>query len=115
MLRPMADHETLIVRKDDGIAWVSLNRPAVRNAINQQMQDELRELWTSFRYDDDVRCVVLTAEGESFCTGIDRAEAVSDENNAAMAAGNLPGIRRRGCTTTRAATSARRAVTSGSP
>jgi enoyl-CoA hydratase/carnithine racemase len=91
MLRPMADHETLIVRKDDGIAWVSLNRPAVRNAINQQMQDELRELWTSFRYDDDVRCVVLTAEGESFCTGIDRAEAVSDDNNAAMAAGNLPG------------------------
>jgi enoyl-CoA hydratase/carnithine racemase len=91
MLRPMADHETLIVRKDDGIAWVSLNRPAVRNAINQQMQDELRELWTSFRYDDDVRCVVLTAEGESFCTGIDRAEAVSDDNNAAMAEGNLPG------------------------
>jgi enoyl-CoA hydratase/carnithine racemase len=91
MLRPMVDHETLIVRKDDGIAWVSLNRPAVRNAINQQMQDELRELWTAFRYDDDVRCVVLTAEGESFCTGIDRAEAVSDDNNAAMAAGNLPG------------------------
>jgi enoyl-CoA hydratase/carnithine racemase len=81
----------LIVRKDDGIAWVSLNRPAVRNAINQQMQDELRELWTSFRYDDDVRCIVLTAEGESFCTGIDRAEAVSEDNNAAMAAGNLPG------------------------
>ena len=91
MLPPMADHETLIVRKDDGIAWVSLNRPAVRNAINQQMQDELRELWTSFRYDDEVRCIVLTAEGESFCTGIDRAEAVSDDNNAAMAEGNLPG------------------------
>jgi len=91
MLRPMADHETLIVRKDDGIAWVSLNRPAVRNAINQQMQDELAALWTSFRYDDEVRCIVLTAEGESFCTGIDRAEAVSEDNNAAMAEGNLPG------------------------
>ena len=48
-------------------------------------------MWTAFRYDDEVRCVVLTGEGESFCTGIDRAEAVSDENNAAMAAGDYPG------------------------
>jgi enoyl-CoA hydratase/carnithine racemase len=87
----MAEYETLVVRKDDGVMWVSLNRPDVRNAINQQMQRELAGLWTGLRYDDDVRCVVLAGEGESFCTGIDRAEAVSDDNNAAMAAGNYPG------------------------
>src|SRR5687767_10068809 len=87
----MADYETLVVRKDDGVAWVSLNRPQVRNAVNQKMQDELREVWTDFRYDNDVRCVVLTGEGESFCTGIDRAEAVSEDNNASMAAGDYPG------------------------
>jgi enoyl-CoA hydratase/carnithine racemase len=85
------EYETLLVRKDDGVAWVSLNRPAVRNAINQQMQDELAAVWTAFRYDDEVRCVVLTGEGESFCTGIDRAEAVSEDNNASMAAGDYPG------------------------
>jgi enoyl-CoA hydratase/carnithine racemase len=87
----MAAYETLLVSHDDGVAWVSLNRPQVRNAINQRMQDELREVWTGFRYDSDVRCVVLTGEGESFCTGIDRAEAVSDDNTAAMAAGDYPG------------------------
>jgi len=87
----MSDYETLVVTKDDGVAWVSLNRPAVRNAINQQMQDELAAVWTGFRYDDDVRCIVLTGEGPAFCTGIDRAEAVSDENNASMAAGSYPG------------------------
>jgi enoyl-CoA hydratase/carnithine racemase len=87
----MADYETLLVTKDDGVAWVSLNRPEVRNAFNQQMQDELHAVWDSFRYDDDVRCVVLTGEGDHFCTGIDRAEAVSDENNAAMAEGEYPG------------------------
>ena len=91
MLAPMSDYETLLVRKDDGVAWVSLNRPEVRNAFNQKMQDELASVWTAFRYDDEVRCVVLTGEGEAFCTGIDRAEAVSDENNAAMAAGDYPG------------------------
>ncbi len=87
----MAEHETLLVRKDDGVAWVSLNRPEVRNAVNQQMQDELRDLWTAFRYDDEVRCVVLTGEGHSFCTGIDRGEAVSEENTDSMAAGDYPG------------------------
>jgi len=86
----MGDHETLLVTKDDGIAWVSLNRPEVRNAINKRMQAELHELWHGLRYDDDVRCIVLTGEGDHFCTGIDRNEAVSEENNAAMAAGNYP-------------------------
>jgi enoyl-CoA hydratase/carnithine racemase len=87
----MAEYETLLVREDDGVVWVSLNRPQVRNAVNQQMQDELAALWTALRYDDSCRCVVLTAEGESFCTGIDRGEAISEENTDAMAAGNFPG------------------------
>jgi enoyl-CoA hydratase/carnithine racemase len=87
----MAEYETLTVRKDDGVAWLTLNRPEVRNAINEQMQRELREVWTGFRDDDEVRCIVLAAEGKSFCTGIDRGEAVSEENNAAMAAGDYPG------------------------
>ncbi len=87
----MTDYETIIVNTSNGVAQVSLNRPKVRNAINARMQAELREVWTSFRYDDDVRCIVLTAEGDAFCTGIDRSEAVSDDNNAAMAEGKYPG------------------------
>jgi enoyl-CoA hydratase/carnithine racemase len=86
----MAEYETLLVTKDDGVAWVSLNRPEVRNAFNKRMQAELHEVWHGFRYDDDVRCVVLTGEGDAFCTGIDRAEALSEENAATMAEGRLP-------------------------
>jgi enoyl-CoA hydratase/carnithine racemase len=88
---PVTSYETLLVSKDDGIAWVSLNRPAIRNAINARMQEELRQVWDGFRYDADVRCVVLTGEGESFCTGIDRTEAISAENTDSMAAGHYPG------------------------
>jgi enoyl-CoA hydratase/carnithine racemase len=87
----VTSYETLLYSTDDGIAWVSLNRPKVRNAINERMREELRDVWDGIRYDDDVRCVVLTAEGEAFCTGIDRSEAISDENTDAMAAGNFPG------------------------
>jgi enoyl-CoA hydratase/carnithine racemase len=76
----MTEYETVLVHYDDGVAWVSLNRPQVRNAFNTKMQAELRELWSSFRYDDDVRCVVLSGEGDAFCTGIDRTESMTDEN-----------------------------------
>ena len=62
-IRRMREYETLLVRKDDGVAWVSLNRPQVRNAMNQQMQDELASVWHDLRYDDACRCVVLTGRG----------------------------------------------------
>ena len=78
----MTAYETLLVTNDDGVAWVSLNRPERRNAFNPQMQAELRDLWRSFRYDNDVRCIVLCGEGDAFCTGIDRTEAMTEEGMA---------------------------------
>src|SRR4051794_26436018 len=87
----MADYGTLLVREDDGVVWGSVNRPEVGHAINQKMEGELGPVWTGLGEGDTCRCVVLTGEGESFCTGIDRGEAISDENNDAMAAGNYPG------------------------
>jgi enoyl-CoA hydratase/carnithine racemase len=69
----VTSYETLLYSTDDGIAWVSLNRPKVRNAINERMREELRDVWDGIRYDDDVRCVVLTAAGDrAFCVGVDR-------------------------------------------
>jgi enoyl-CoA hydratase/carnithine racemase len=70
-------YETLLYEEDDGVAVVTLNRPEVHNAFDQQMQAELRELWQSLRRNDDVRAVILTGAGEkAFCTGIDRAESI---------------------------------------
>lgn len=71
--------ETLLYEESDGVAIVTLNRPEVLNAFNEQMQRELRALWIGLKTNDDVRCVVLTGAGEkAFCTGIDRAEAMGD-------------------------------------
>ena len=84
-------YETLLYTKDDGIARVSLNRPEVRNAISVKMQEELRDAWHDIRYDNDVRCVILSAEGQSFCTGIDRAESINEDATDSIAAGNFPG------------------------
>ena len=76
----MSDFETLLYDVADGVATVTLNRPDKYNAFNETMLDELSGLWHRLRSDDDVRCVILTAAGDkAFCTGIDREEALSDE------------------------------------
>jgi enoyl-CoA hydratase/carnithine racemase len=71
--------ETLLYEETDGLAVVTLNRPDVYNAFNEQMCDELSGLWRDLRTNDAVRCVVLTGAGEkAFCTGIDRTEIPTD-------------------------------------
>jgi enoyl-CoA hydratase/carnithine racemase len=75
----VADFETITYTADDGIAWVTLNRPDVHNAFNLVMQHELRTVWRWLRRDDTVRVVVVTGAGEkAFCTGVDRREALGE-------------------------------------
>jgi enoyl-CoA hydratase/carnithine racemase len=70
-------YETLLYEEDDGVAVITLNRPEVHNAFDEQMQIELRALWQALRMNDDVRAVILTGAGDkAFCTGIDRAETI---------------------------------------
>ena len=76
----MPEFETLLYEVDDGVAWVTLNRPERYNAFDPTLTRELHDLWRSLRFDDEVRVVVLTGAGErAFCTGIDRAELMSDQ------------------------------------
>ena len=75
----MPEFQTLQYEEQDGVAWVTLNRPQVYNAFNVQMQRELHDLWRGLRRNDAVRCIVLTGAGDkAFCTGIDRTETMTD-------------------------------------
>jgi enoyl-CoA hydratase/carnithine racemase len=90
----MAEFETIAYEEDDGVAWVTLNRPEVLNAFNHKMEEELKFLWGDLRGNDDVRVVVLTGAGDrAFCTGIDRDESINPEiQGAAAAAGKRVGF-----------------------
>ena len=55
-----------------GVAWITLNRPEVLNAINMQMRDELWDLLHAVRDDPDVRAVIFRGAGDkAFSSGAD--------------------------------------------
>lgn len=62
---------TLRLARDGGVARVTLDRPAIRNAFNDEMLGDLLETFRGLRADPSVRAVVLTGEGEAFCAGAD--------------------------------------------
>jgi len=64
-------YQTLLSATRGGIATVTLNRPAARNALDTTMTDELGALFTALRRDAEVRVVVLTGAAGDFCSGGD--------------------------------------------
>ncbi|WP_433563233.1 p-hydroxycinnamoyl CoA hydratase/lyase [Nocardia sp. CA-151230] len=66
--------DTVTVEFDEGIAWVSLNRPEKRNAMNPKLNDEMVATLDHLEYDDRCRVLVLTGAGESFSAGMDLKE-----------------------------------------
>ena len=61
----------LMESNEDGIATLTMNRPATRNALTPQMMAGLREALPRLAADPDVRVVVLTGAGGAFCSGGD--------------------------------------------
>lgn len=64
----------------DRTAWITINRPDTRNALNRAVREGLHEAFTRAEADDDVAVLVLTAAGEkAFCAGGDLKE-MADES-----------------------------------
>jgi enoyl-CoA hydratase len=61
----------------DGVATVTLDSPANRNALSAALIDQLSAALARADADDDVRAVVLTHTGSTFCAGADLREALS--------------------------------------
>jgi len=56
---------------DRGVATVTLNRPDVRNAFNDEVIGELAGAFVELGERREVRCIVLTGNGPAFCAGAD--------------------------------------------
>ncbi|WP_286755709.1 enoyl-CoA hydratase-related protein [Roseivirga sp. UBA838] len=64
----------------NGVATITLNRPEVYNALNNEITFELQDALKSAKKNDEVRVLVLTGEGKAFCSGQD-LKASSKEPN----------------------------------
>jgi len=65
--------------KEDGIAWITLNRPAQMNSLNATMLNEWREAILEAGKDTEVGVIVVTGAGRAFCTGLDLKELDGNE------------------------------------
>ena len=55
-------------------AWIYLNRPARRNALNTELLNGLRQSLAELDAHSEIRVVILTGEGKAFCSGLDLEE-----------------------------------------
>ena len=62
----------ILYEKNDGVAWITINRPEVRNAFRTKTVHELTDAFLDARWDPSVGVVVLTGAGDkAFCAGND--------------------------------------------
>src|SRR5262250_3995926 len=67
----MADFETVRFTVAERVATITLARPERKNAMNQQLKDELRTCWKRVKADPDVWVAIITGAGEAFSSGAD--------------------------------------------
>jgi len=82
-------YENILVEKKNSIAYVTVNRPKVLNALNSATLEELRTAFTESKADREIRVVIFTGAGEkAFIAGADinelaQRDAVSGKEYAA--------------------------------
>ncbi|MDA7089125.1 enoyl-CoA hydratase-related protein [Pseudomonas sp. SA3-5] len=75
----MSTASSLLTQVEGGVAWITLNRPEQRNALDIPTLKALHALLDELSADSAVRVLVLTSSGRSFCAGADLAEWAAAE------------------------------------
>ena len=68
-MSPTAD--LILLRIEDVVGIVTLNRPDKLNAVSWELAEELARTFVALRENDEVRVIVLTGAGRAFCAGGD--------------------------------------------
>lgn len=64
-------YQYVLYSKEQGVATITLNRPEVYNALNNQIKVDLKEAFKEAGNDEEVRVVILAGNGPAFCSGQD--------------------------------------------
>jgi 2-(1,2-epoxy-1,2-dihydrophenyl)acetyl-CoA isomerase len=63
--------DLILLRIEDGVGILTLNRPDKLNAVSWELAEELARTFVALRENDEVRVIVLTGAGRAFCAGGD--------------------------------------------
>jgi len=74
-------YEDIELIRDEGIAFIYLNRPKVLNALNETMKVELIHALKETEEDDSIRVMILTGRGRGFCAGADLNRFIEAQEN----------------------------------
>ena len=72
-------YEYIKLTKEEGVSTITLNRPEVYNALNDEITFELQAAFKELKKDKSCRVIILTGEGKAFCSGQDLKAAMGEE------------------------------------
>ncbi|MDD7887600.1 enoyl-CoA hydratase-related protein [Flavivirga sp. 57AJ16] len=72
---------SILLKIENNIAYITLNRPEVFNSFNREMALNLQSVFDDCEKNDAIRAIVLTGNGKAFCAGQDLKEVTSPELN----------------------------------
>jgi len=61
----------VVYEKRNKIGYVTLNRPEALNALDDELNDALWDVWADFSADNSVDVAIVTGAGKAFCSGAD--------------------------------------------
>ena len=73
--------KTCVIEKRGGVLIVTLNRPEAKNAFNAEMLLGMYRAWRRLDDDDELICAILTANGDTFCAGMDLKAGADGEQD----------------------------------
>lgn len=71
--------DTILYEVNNGVAYITLNRPDKYNSFNREMSLALQQRLDEAEADDNVRCIYLSGAGKGFCAGQDLSEAIDPQ------------------------------------
>ncbi|HCY83060.1 MAG TPA: 2-(1,2-epoxy-1,2-dihydrophenyl)acetyl-CoA isomerase, partial [Xanthomarina gelatinilytica] len=74
-------NNSILLKIENNIAFITLNRPEVFNSFNRDMALSLQSILDDCESNNTVRAIVLTGNGKAFCAGQDLKEVTSPELN----------------------------------
>ena len=81
--------EVLLVERSEGIATLTLNRPAVLNALSRELRAAITHAFEELKEDAETGVVILTGAGRAFCAGVDLKEIGGEGGATATASFSL--------------------------